>query len=297
MEAICTRALTFIFLICFSGTTLAQDQDRKWTFTLAGDATMVSKYIWRGQRLTNDWSLQPSATVGIENSSFFENFSFNVWGSMDLTAANAGTAVPLPQDPLAPEGASGLKGKFSEIDYTFSFSHDFERFSVDLGSIFYTFPERSDFLPSTTELYGGISFDSIRLAPSATLYIDVDESRSSGDTGMYFLLAAGDSFDLSHKTFPSLDWSTSLSFVNCGFGEFYYGAREAGAHDFNLTISLPIILGEKWSAGTFISYSALLGKFRDFQFQDSREVLLGTSGSPATLADTVVGGFTLVLPF
>ncbi len=62
------------------------------------------------------------------------------------------------------------------------------------------------------------------------------------------------------------------------------------SHDFNRTVSLPITLGERWSAATLISYSALLGKFRDFQFQDPREVLLGTSGSPATLADTLWGG-------
>ena len=39
---------------------------------------MVSKYVGRGQRLTNDWSFQPSMTLGVEG------FSFNAWGSMDL---------------------------------------------------------------------------------------------------------------------------------------------------------------------------------------------------------------------
>ena len=88
----------------------------------------ASKYIWRGQRLTNDWSLQPAATVGIGN------FSFNAWGSLDITAVNEGDALPIPENPFAPDGASGLKGKFSEIDYTFSYSHSLESVSIDWRS-------------------------------------------------------------------------------------------------------------------------------------------------------------------
>ena len=49
----------------FTGRGLAQQQssvqDNPWTFS--EEATLTSKYMWRGQRLTNDWSLQPAATV------------------------------------------------------------------------------------------------------------------------------------------------------------------------------------------------------------------------------------------
>lgn len=286
------KALCFTFLICLLGTTLAQDQDEESIYAFAGDAALVSKYIWRGQRLTNDWSLQPSATMGIGE------FSFNVWGTIDLTAVNEGDALFLSENPLAPPGDhSGLKGKFTEVDYTFSFAHSFEEVSIDVGTIFYTFPERSASLATTTELYGSVSFDSVPLAPSATLYVDVDETGDAGGTGVYFLVGAGHSFALDHNVFSGVDFSTSLAFVNGGFGEFYYGPSEAGAHDFNLTISLPISLDERWSASAFLSYSALLGDFRDLQFVDPREALRATSRSPASLADTIWGGFTLSLAF
>lgn len=286
------RGISLLLVLgCCLSATLAQDDDSIYSF--GGDAAFVSKYIWRGQRLTNDWSMQPSMTFGASG------FSFNVWGNMDLTAVNEGDSLFLPQNPLAPVGDhSGLKGKFSEVDYTFSFAHSFEQMSVDVGTIFYTFPERSASLASTAEIYFGVTADNVALAPSATLYIDVDEtSASGGSAGIYFLLGAGHSIPFTNDTFSALDLSASLSFVNSGFGDFYYGSSDAGAHDFNFTASLPITITDSVSASAFVSYSTLLGDFQDFQFLDPRDVFLGTSGTPSSLADTVVGGLTLSVGF
>jgi len=280
----------WVVLACAVGTSTAQDAD-SFPLSFSGDAAVVSKYIWRGQRLTNDWSLQPAMTLGVGN------FSFNVWGNMDLTAVNEGDVLLLPENPSAPAGSSGLKGKFSEVDYTFSYAHSIEDISIDVGTIFYTFPERSGLLASTTEIYGGVSFDAVPLGPAFTLYIDVDETGDSGDTGIYFLLSAGHSLPFDHPVLTGLDISGSISFVNEGFGQFYYAAPESGAHDANITFSLPMVMGDNVSAGAFVSYSALLGGFRDFQFQDPRDLFLGTAGSPASFADTVWGGITLNLSF
>ena len=259
LEKIIKKTPFAIVVLCLLAAVPAQGQDSIYSF--GGDAAVVSKYIWRGQRLTNDWSLQPSATVGIGG------FSFNVWGNMDLTAVNEGDALFIPENPDAPPGDhAGLRGQFSEIDYTFSFARSLENVSFDSGAIFYTFPERTASLAATTELYGSVSLDSVPLAPSATLYVDVDETGDSGSTGLYFLLGAGHSFGTSHDVFPAVDISASLSFVN-------------------------------WSASAFVSYNALLGDFRNVQFQDPREVFKGTSGGPGTLADTVWGGLSLSLAF
>ena len=150
------RRVSFALLSCVLATVLVQGQDEDSVFSFGGDAAVVSKYIWRGQRLTNDWGLQPSATLGIKG------FSFNAWENIDLTAVNEGDGLFLSENPLAPAGEhNGLQGKFSEVDYTFSFARSFEQISIDLGTIFYTFPERSASLPATTELYGSVSFDSV----------------------------------------------------------------------------------------------------------------------------------------
>lgn len=293
LRALLRVLMAVLVLTAFGAVAQAQSSAGNPRFTFSGDADVVSKYIWRGQRLTNDWSFQPAGTVE------YGGFSLNVWGNLDLTAVNEGDSLLIPENPLAPSGARGLRGKFSEVDYTFSFSQSVsDDLSFDVGSIIYTFPERSASLPSTVEIYGGVSLDSLPLAPSATLYVDVDETRrDGGSTGVYFELAGGHSIPFHHPVFPGLDLSGWISFANSGFCRFYYGVPDSGAHDVNFTISLPMRLGERWSASAFVAYSGLLGEFRQHQLQDPRAVYRGTAGSPATYADTVWGGFTLNLGF
>ena len=86
----------------FVGTAAAQE------YSFGGDLAVVSKYIWRGQRLTNDWSMQPSMTMAIDG------FSFNVWGTMDLMAVNEGTGRLLINENPATTGSgnNGLQGDF-----------------------------------------------------------------------------------------------------------------------------------------------------------------------------------------
>lgn len=261
-------------------------------YGFAAGATTASKYIWRGQRLTSDWVLQTSATAN------YRGFSVNVWGNLDLAAVNEGDAIPIPENPLAPPGASGLQGKFSEIDYTLAYTLERESVTLDFGSVIYTFPERSASLPSTTEIFGSVTLNQVPLNPSATLYLDVDESSAGdGTTAAYLLLAAGQSIPFRHSRFPGLDLSFTLGFANAGFGNFYYGQDTAGAHDLSVTASLPINLGEHWSATAFITSSSLLGEYRNHQYLDARKVYRGTSGSPSSLADTVWGGIALNLSF
>ena len=290
MKRVFKNAFSLSMAACFMTAALAQDASAQSIYSFSGDAGLVSKYVWRGQRLTDDWSLQPSVTVGAGG------FSFNVWGTIDLTAVNEGDVLFLPNNPETP-GASGLKGKFTEVDYTFSFAHSFENVSIDVGTIFYSFPERSASLATTTEIYGGLSFDSVPLAPSATLYVDVDETGNSGSTGVYFLLGAGHSIPFAHSVFPGVDLSASLAFANGGFTDFYYDNSMGGAHDVNLTVSLPINLNDNWSASAFFAYSGLLRQIRDFQYQSPRDIYSGTPGNPRDLADTFVGGMTLSLAF
>lgn len=258
--------------------------------TFRGDTSVVSKYVWRGQRLTNDWSFQPAATVGLGD------FSINVWGTLDMTAVNEGNGLFLPQNPTGPSGNhSGLRGKFSEIDYTFSYARSLgERVSVTGGTIAYSFPERGTMLKTTSELFAGITLPTVTLAPSATLYVDVDETRETGGSGLYLRVGAGHSIALHHPLFSSIDISGSLAFANAAFGRYYYGSQQAGAHDFNLTLTVPIRFGEHWSASAYAAYSSLLGGFRPLQYPDLRDLYEGRSGpgKPETFWGGGTVGFT-----
>jgi hypothetical protein len=272
---------------------IAVDTARAQYSATAGTA-FVSKYIWRGQRLTNDWSFQPSVTVGAKG------FAFNAWGTMDLTAVNPGDNVTIPEDPASTPGDNdgGLKGHFSEVDYTFSYDRSLQHVSLGGGVIVYTFPQRASTLPTTEEVYASVTFNSVPLAPKATLYIDVDQtSAGSGDTGLYLLLAGGHSIPTGHAVFSAINLATSLSFANSGFGNYYYGLDHSGPHDFTFSISAPITINENWSFGSFITYSALLGDYRDGAYSDPRTDFLGTSGTPRSFADTIWGGFTMTLTF
>ena len=185
--------------------------------------------------------------------------------------------------PMRPgSGNNGLRGKFSEIDYTFAYDHSLDDLSVGGGLILYTFPDRFD---ATAELYGVVGFDAAPLAPSVTLYVDVDETRADeGGAGVYVNIAAGHSFEFGHDVVTGLDLGGSLGFANGGFGSFYYGIEGAGAHDAHGQREPSDRHQRRWSAGAFVTYSGLLGKFQDGQFLDPREVYLGTAGTPGSKA-------------
>ncbi len=269
----------FLLLGSFTGMAVAQDTN----FSAAGDVAVVSKYIWRGQRLTNDGSLQPSMTLGVGG------LAFNAWGTVDLTAVNPGDALTIMP-------GNGLKGKFSEVDYTFSYDRSFSGVSVGTGIIFYTFPERGFSLATTTEIYGSISVDNAPLAPSFTLYVDVDETNAGdGSAGLYFNIAAGHSFGFNNDVFTGLDMGASVAFANGGFTNFYYGIGAGGAHDASFSINLPMAINDSWSAGAFVTYSGLLGEgIRGAQFGDPR---VTSPAGGASYADTVWGGLSLSLSF
>lgn len=270
---------------------LAQDDD---LLTAAADGAFVSKYIWRGQRLTDDLSFQTSGTIG------FGGFSVNVWGNMDLASVNAGDALFIKEDPKAPAGVhNGLQGKFSEVDYTFAFSQSLAAVTLDVGTIFYTFPERSASLASTAEVYAGVTLDALPFTPSITAYFDVDETtgNSSSATGVYVLVAGGHSLPLPSQIFEALEVSGSFSIVNGGFSEFYYGTSGSGVHDINVGIALPVEISRVLSGSIFVNCSSLTGNFRDHQFVDPRQTALGIAGPPSDSATTIWGGFGLSLAF
>ena len=267
---------------------------RAQTYSAAVDSAFVSKYIWRGQRLTNDWSFQPSLTVGAGG------FSFNAWGTMDLTAVNPGDGITIPEDPERTLGDNdqGLKGQFSEVDYTFAYQRSLNNVTLGGGVIVYTFPQRSSTLATTEEIYLKVGFDSVPLAPSATLYIDVDETSDARSTGLYFLLGAGHSFATGNEVLTSVDLSATLGFANDGFRHYYYGVDDPGiAHDVSVSLSAPFKINDNWTFKGFVTYSALLGGHRDHQYSDPRDDFREISGPPRDRADTVWGGFTLSLSF
>jgi hypothetical protein len=264
----------------------ATESDYGFTF----ETGLVSKFMWRGQRLSDGWVLQPAATVTAKG------FSFNMWTNFELQAVNEGDTCLLRLNPDALAGGSnGLQGKFSEVDFTLSYAREYKGVSFEGGAIIYTLPYNRISTPTTTELYGSVSFDSAPLSPGVALYVDVDETRELGKTGAYLELSAGHSFEFSGERIKSIDLSGTLGIGNSGFANYCYEFPESGAHDASFTIGLPIDIGKGWSTNLFLSYSALLGKYRDYQYVNLPDLYRGTAGDPRSYADTVWGGIVFTL--
>jgi hypothetical protein len=161
----------------------------------SASADIMSHYVWRGQRLSDDFVIQPS--VGIT----YGGFGANIWANWDDTASSATD--------------SGI----TETDYTLNYSFSKDKFGFDVGYIYYAFPSPG---LDTQEIYLGVSYDTI-LSPSATLYYDFDE----GD-GAFLVAAVGHSLNLTEKIALNLGASASYNFSN-----FVMGPAEDGSTDFS----------------------------------------------------------------
>jgi hypothetical protein len=99
---------------------------------------------------------------------------------MDLTAVNEGRSCSA-REPSAPAGDhSGLQGRFSEVDYTFSYARTLGKAGVSGGAIVYTFPDRGAKPSQHDRALRRRVVNWLPLTPSATLYVDVDETSEAG---------------------------------------------------------------------------------------------------------------------
>ena len=207
------------------------------------------------------------------------------------TPASGARAIlaPFSCTPCGGE-ANGLQRKFSEVDFTLSYAREYKGASFEGGAIIYHLPYNRESCPTTTELYGSVSFDSVPLTPGLALYVDVDESRAMGKTGAYLELSAGHSFELSDEHVKSVDLGATLGFANAGFANYCYEFPEGGAHDVSFSVGLPVEIGKGWSTNLTLGFSALLGKYRDYQNVNLPDLYRGTAGDPRSYADTLWGG-------
>lgn len=171
-----------------------------------------SKYIWRGQNLSDDPVFQPGLTVSSGN------LSVSVWGNMDLTSIN------------------GNDGDFSELDYSLDYSGStgIEGLAYSIGLIYYDFPGTA--VPDTTELYLGFSPEA-PLNPSLAIYHDVDEAE-----GSYISLAFAHNVERIGELFGSpvaMELGASLGWGSGSYNKYYWGTDQSKLNDLTLSASFP----------------------------------------------------------
>ncbi|MBN1359514.1 MAG: hypothetical protein JW993_02930 [Sedimentisphaerales bacterium] len=179
-----------------------------------GDVTVgvdvLSKYVWRGQNVVDDWVLQPSVSVA------YKGLTGSIWGNLDLTG----------------DFVDG--GEFNEIDYTLDYSAavpGVEKLGYSVGAIYYVFPNTG--FNSTTEVYAGLGLD-LPASPAVTVYYDVDEA-----DGMYVSLSAGHSIEKLGDSPVGLDLGASLGWGNKTYNTFYWGTTSSELNDLVLSAGFP----------------------------------------------------------
>jgi hypothetical protein len=167
--------LAFVFTILFVGNVSAGEIKTSGY----ASADVMSNYVWRGQKLSNSWVVQPS--VGIT----YGVFGANIWANYD-------------SDAKIDEGDD--HGEFSETDVTLSYTRSIGKWTFGTGYIYYALSSTND----TQELYLSASYDTL-LKPAVTAYYDFDEGQ-----GAFVIASIGHSIEVLKGT--SLNFGASASY-------------------------------------------------------------------------------------
>jgi hypothetical protein len=218
---------------------------------------ILSNYVWRGQKLSDSWVIQPS--VGIT----YDNFGANIWANYD-------------SDSKIDEGDG--HGEISETDLTLNYSFSVEKWNFSAGYIYYAFSGAND----TQEVYLSTSYSTL-LNPTLTIYYDYDEGN-----GAFVIAAISHSFEVFKGSSLKLGASASYNINNkvMGFDEngddfsnFYNGELSAG-------LSIPIT--KAISITPKVAYSFPLSA-------DAEEAIKGLSDDGDK--DILYGGINVTLSF
>ncbi len=222
--------LLIIGLSMLTGGTNMVSAANELDYTITTD--FYTKYIWRGQVVSDKSVFEPS--IAVRKS----RFSALVWGNMDLTGQNE------------------HRNEFIEMDYVLDYTSvipDINRISYSIGAIHYDFP--NTWFKSTTEIYGGLTL-AVPLNPYIKIYRDVDETK-----GSYIQVGAGHTIDkffkISEDCYCGLRFGGSLSYGNSEYNKFYFGSGGGKLNDLNISLAAPVCV-KNWIITPVVYYSTMV---------------------------------------
>jgi hypothetical protein len=226
---------------------------------VSGSASIdvMSNYVWRGQKVSNSWVLQPS--VGIS----YGDFCANIWANYDT-------------DSKIDEGDG--HGEITETDIAANYSFSFDKLTIGVGYIYYALNSAND----TQEIYVSASYDML-LSPTLTFYYDYDEGE-----GAFIVASIGHSFDLAKDISLELGASASFNIENKVMGTDSEGDEFSNFYNGELAASVSIPLTKGLSVTPKAAYSFPLSN-------DSKEAIKRISDDGDK--DIFYGGINLTLSF
>jgi hypothetical protein len=185
---------------------------------------VMSNYVWRGQKLSNSWVVQPS--VGIT----YGVFGANIWANYD-------------SDAKIDEGDG--HGEFNETDITLNYTRSIDKITLTAGYIYYALNNAND----TQELYLSAGYDTL-LTPTLTLYYDFDEGN-----GAFLVASISHSFEVSKDIALNLGASASYNINNKVMGFDKDGDDFSNFYNGEVSSSLSIPISKAITLTPKIAYS------------------------------------------
>jgi hypothetical protein len=220
---------------------------------------LMSNYVWRGQKLSNSWVVQPS--VGITHG----GFGANLWANYDSDWTEVGSTE------------TG-HGKVTETDLLLSYNFSMDKFNFTAGYIYFALEGAND----TQELFFSAGYD-VLLNPALTLSYDYDEGQ-----GAFIIASIGHSFDLGKDIPLEVGASASYNINNKSMGFDKDGNDFSNFYNGELFSSVAIPVTEAFSVTPKIAYSFPLSN-------DAKEAISSISDDGDR--DIFYGGVNLTLSF
>ncbi len=220
------------------------------------EASVWSKYLWRGQVYTDDPVLQPALDVSTDFG-----LGFNAWMNMDLTDVNS-----------TPENST--QGYPGEIDFTVYYGLPFEGvLQAEIGAATYVIAEPAAAAGTTADCYLKLSLDPATAGDSWVAQLPTPY------VAAYYEFLEIDDFYFSVGLEKSVDLTETVSLTlgaNIGYGlkdynafffdasdvvpegSPYEGAAEDAFNDLNVTAELAWEVTEKVTLALLAQYTALV---------------------------------------
>ncbi len=218
----------------------------------SASAGVFSNYVWRGQKLSNSIVVQPS--VGIT----YEGFGANLWANYDTDYTD--------------------QGELTETDLTLNYTFSYDKFSFDVGYIYYGLEGADD----TQELYASVAYDML-LSPTITVYYDYDEGE-----GAFVVVSLGHSFELPAGMTLSIGASASYNIENKVMGTDSNGDEFSDFYNGEVSAAVSIPVTKAISIEPMVAYSFPLSN----DAEDAIEAISDDGDD-----NILYGGITVTLSF
>ncbi len=218
---------------------------------------VMSNYVWRGQKLSNSWAIQPSVAIS------YGVFGANLWANYD-------------SDSKIDEGDG--HGEVSETDLTLSYTRSLDKWTFGAGYIYYALNGAND----TQEIYLSASYD-ILLSPTLAVYYDFDEGN-----GAFVQASIGHSIEVAKGMNLNMGAYASYNINNKVIGPDEDGDDFSNFYNAELSASLNIPVWKAITVTPKIAYSFPLS-------DDAEEALEAVSDDGDK--DIFYGGINITLNF